>query len=52
MVLILNIVFALLGGWLAYYLCLKARIDSVIAVIVGVLVGLVVFSLNLAAQVL
>lgn len=52
MVLLLNIVFALLFGWLALWIAGEAGAPRPIAVCVAVIVGIVVFLANLASQVL
>lgn len=51
MVLLLNIAFGLLAGWLADYIMGRARVDNPIRVIIAVIVGVIVFAANLAAQI-
>lgn len=51
MIFLLNIVFGLLAGWLTDYVLGRAGVDSPIRVIIAVVVGIVVFLANLAAQV-
>lgn len=51
MVLLLNIVLGLLAGVLADYLLGRAGVSDPVKLIVAVLVGVVVFLANLAAQV-
>lgn len=51
MILLLNIAFGLLAGWLTDYVLARAGVDNPIRVVVAVIVGIVVFAANLAAQV-
>ena len=51
MILLLNLAFGLLAGWLTDYLLGRAGVDQPIRVIIAVIVGIVVFFANLAAQV-
>lgn len=51
MLVLINLIFALLFGWLALWVAGKARAPEPVAWIIAVIVGLIVFSLNLAAQV-
>lgn len=51
MILLLNIVFGLLAGWLTDYVLGRAGVDAPIRVFAAVVVGLIVFFANLAAQV-
>lgn len=50
--LLVNLILAILGGWLAYYVVSKAGADKPVTVIIGVLVGLVVFLADLASEIL
>lgn len=52
MILLLNIVFGLLFGWLALWVTETAGVPRPISVCVAVIVGVIVFLANLAAQVL
>lgn len=52
MVILLNIVFGLLAGWLTDYVLARIGVDAPVREIVAVVVGIIVFLLNLAAQVL
>jgi hypothetical protein len=50
MAVLLNIVFGLLAGWLTIWLLEKAGAPQPIAVIIGVIVGILVFLVNLVSQ--
>lgn len=52
MILLLNIVFALLFGWLALWVTETAGVPRPLSVCVAVVVGIIVFLANLAVQVL
>lgn len=51
MVVLLNLIFAILGGWLTLYLLGRAGAAQPVAVVVAVLVGILVYTLNIAGQV-
>lgn len=52
MFVLLNLAFALLLGWLALWLIEKAGAPNPLAVLVAVIVGILVYTMNLASQVI
>ena len=52
MYVLLNLAFALLLGWLALWLVEKAEVPKPIAVLVAVIIGILVYMMNLAGEVL
>ena len=50
MVLLLNILFAVLFGWFANYLLERAGVDRPIAVLCGVIVGVLIYLVNIGGQ--
>lgn len=48
MVLLLNLVFAFLGGWFALYLARKATAPEPLAWIIAVIVAIIVFTVDIA----
>ena len=50
MLLLLNVIFGLLAGWLALYIMRKASAPEPVSWIVAVIVAIVVYGLNIAAQ--
>lgn len=51
MVTILNVLFGILAGGVAYWLCTKNRMDTGLAALVAVIVGIIVFLLNIARSI-
>lgn len=52
MIILLNIVFALLAGWLTQYVAIRAGAAQPIALILAVIVGIIVYLVNIAGQIL
>lgn len=50
MVILLNIVFGLLAGWLTDYVLVKAGVDAPVRTVVAVIVGIIIYLLNIADQ--
>jgi hypothetical protein len=51
MILLLNLIFAILAFFFTRYVMLECKATPVVATVVGVLMGIVVFLANLGAQV-
>jgi len=49
---LLNILFGVLGGFLASYIARRCHVSDPAAVIIGLTVGVIIFICNFAAQVL
>lgn len=49
MIFLLNLVFGLLAGWLTDYVLARMGVEAPVRVVVAVIVGIIIFLLNLAA---
>lgn len=47
--LLISLILAIVGGWLAYYLGMKAKMDAPLCVIIGIAVAIVILIIDVPA---